>query len=400
MSNTSGRSATSAGGASRQAPPRRSASAHSASKSASVGPSLPASAAPACAPRHASRNTAAKSPAAGTAAAAAPPIARALSSSTSPKWRVSPSGCIAGCCKPRTPGRGSLSPQASSGVWVGSTRSARLEVSSGQLAVLTTSPTCAAAAAKRAPPGMACAGLTPPSSNTSISPASIAAVRSSSSRCVPAWFQPPAVPGSSPSASNRTVTPVLPATWFSRWMAVSVAVASGPLAATPPPTASVRPLPCAGSAKRRARLRIVAAGTPARAATCSGAWSATRSKMRPAASASAAGSRARPSARMACTRAAATSPSVPGSSVSHSSAWAPVSDNRGSSCTSRVRRPPPRRRPSANARLYSTGDSHVSRKSAPNDTIRSGRAKSWRGTPRRPNAVRLAARRASWANGS
>ena len=66
------------------------------------------------------------------------PMARAVSSSTSPKARVSYSGRRVGCTSERTPGRVAASPQDSSAVWSGRIRSARSLVSSGSEAKDTT----------------------------------------------------------------------------------------------------------------------------------------------------------------------------------------------------------------------------------------------------------------------
>ena len=74
--------------------------------------------------------------------------------------------------------------------------------------------------------------------------------------------------------------------------------------------------------------------------------------------------------------AAAIDPSVPGAIWINSPVLAPVSDIRGSSCTNRALRPSVTRRASVWSRMYSTVESQVSVKSAPNETTRSGEAKS------------------------
>ena len=65
-------------------------------------------------------------------------------------------------------------------------------------------------------------------------------------------------------------------------------------------------------------------------------------------------------------------PSVPGALRSHWSAFAAVIDSRGSTCTNVPARP--RWNACIRAKSYAspTGESHVSRKSAPNDTRYAG----------------------------
>ena len=118
------------------------------------------------------------------------------------------------------------------------------------------------------------------------------------------------------------------------------------------------------------------AGTPLRAAAASGVQSATRARMRARSSPVIPSACTRPSATMVRTIAAASAPSAPGSMRIHSSAPDAVSDSRGSKWTARTVRPLPGRRASAYAREWLTADSHVSRKSAPNETTRSARPKS------------------------
>ena len=95
---------------------------------------------------------------------------------------------------------------------------------------------------------------------------------------------------------------------------------------------------------------------------------------------------------MVRTIAAATAPSEPGSTRIHSSALDAVSESRGSKWTARTVLPLPGRRASAKARDWFTVESQVSMKSAPNDTIRSARPKSWQGTEARSKTSRCAAR--------
>ncbi len=74
----------------------------------------------------------------GNLAATSAPSARPVSSRLSTSERVSKSGRRVGWTSERTPGRGSASPQDSSGVWSGRTRAASCEVSSRAEAMETT----------------------------------------------------------------------------------------------------------------------------------------------------------------------------------------------------------------------------------------------------------------------
>ncbi len=95
----------------------------------------------------------------------------------------------------------------------------------------------------------------------------------------------------------------------------------------------------------------------------------------------------------------ASAASVPGLIATHSSAFAPVSERRGSTVTNWPE-PSRRARMAANPRAWPTGESQVSRKSAPKETTQRARAKSNAGIAAWPKVRRLASRRLSWPNAS
>ena len=90
--------------------------------------------------------------------------------------------------------------------------------------------------------------------------------------------------------------------------------------------------------------------------------------------------------------------SLPGRAAIHSSALAPVSERRGSTATNSPSLACARI--AANPRAWPTGDTQVSRKSAPSARTKRARAKSKYGTTAWPKVRRLASRRLSCAKGS
>src|SRR5579884_3587015 len=144
---------------------------------------------------------------------------------------------------------------------------------------------------------------------------------------------------------------------------------------------------------------MAGAATPTAWATRSGAWRASRSASRAASG----GAAARRSRRITWAIASASNPSVPGAAATHSSAFIPVSESRGPTNTNRAMAAPV---PAGTARARAkacwkpTGESHVSRKSAPNETMWRAAAKSYHGTARVPNVKRFPSRSASNPNGS
>ena len=99
-----------------------------------------------------------------------------------------------------------------------------------------------------------------------------------------------------------------------------------------------------------------------------------------------------------CAIARASTPSVPGLAAIHSSAFMPVSDRRGPTYTNfAIDAGRPASNACARAKPFwnSTGESHVSRKSAPKDSRYFAFAKSYVGNVPVPNAMRLPARSAS-----
>ena len=135
------------------------------------------------------------------------------------------------------------------------------------------------------------------------------------------------------------------------------------------------------AANARASRRTVSAGTSVCFSTSSGVYAATASAIVPPPEPS-------PSLTITLTRPSASAISPPGLIAIHSSALAPVSESRGS--TAMKRPPSPRARIAAKSRACWTGVPQVSRKSAPNDTIRLALAKSVCAAWACPNVRRLA----------
>ena len=120
---------------------------------------------------------------------------------------------------------------------------------------------------------------------------------------------------------------------------------------------------------------MVLASMPICAATLSGVCAASDAPSRVAS----AGDRASRRATMTWAIASASRPSVPGAAAIHSSAESPVSDRRGPTYTYfaiELSAPAANAWARVNAFWNSTGESHVSMKSAPNETMYFAAAKS------------------------
>jgi hypothetical protein len=158
--------------------------------------------------------------------------------------------------------------------------------------------------------------------------------------------------------------------------------------ATPPPTARL------GSAavNSRASRVITSSSTPLASATFLAVKRARNPRAR---SASTPASRDRPCRTTLAAIPSATSPSVPGRGAIHSSALYAVSPRRGSTATNFAIAPSRYAWASAKPWVYSTGEIHVSRKSAPKERMYLAAAKSGCGSDATPKVSRLASRSGS-----